>query len=247
MTLRSRIAPCLLMQDGELVKTKKFDNPTYIGDPINAVRVFNEKQVDELILLDITSWKTNHSIDFDYLRSISTSARMPLAYGGNIKSASEAEFLISMGYEKIILNTAAIDNPSLVGEISKTIGRQSVVVCVDFISSAGSWNLCRRGVHLPGVDIFSYCSEMESLGAGEILAYSIERDGMMTGLDLGFASHLRKAVDCPITICGGVSSRDDFAKLYNTVGVSGIGVGSFFLFKGKHRAVLLSYDNTVDI
>jgi cyclase len=247
MTLRSRIAPCLLMQDGDLVKTKKFKNPIYIGDPINAVRVFNEKQVDELILLDITSWISDHSIDFDYLRKISISARMPLTYGGNIRSASEAKLLISMGYEKIALNTAAIDNPSLVCEISKTVGRQSVVVCVDFISSTGSWNLCRRGVPLPGVDIFSYCTEMENLGAGEILAYAIERDGMMNGLDLEFARYLRNSVDCPITICGGVSSQDDFAKLYRAVGVSGVGVGSYFLIKGKHKAVLLSYNNNIDI
>jgi cyclase len=234
------------MLRGGLVKTVNFKNPHYVGDPINAVKIFNEKKVDELVVLDITGrYDDNFEINYDLLKRIAASARMPLAYGGGVRDADAAARLVALGFEKVVVNTTALVSPELIPAIAATIGRQSVVVSVDYTYRDGGYRIYNPAIGSHGTDPIGFCKIIEQLGVGEIFACSVDRDGTMQGLDLDFALKLRRDISCPLTFCGGASSLEDIRQFISAVGVVGIGVGSLFIYKGRHRAVLLSYSNSI--
>lgn len=242
--LRSRIIPCLLMSKKGLVKTEKFINPKYIGDPINAVKIFNEKNVDELIIFDIDSSRYNTKPDFKKLKIIANESRMPLTYGGGISTVEEARKIISLGYEKISLSNNAIKDINIIKEISNTIGSQSVVVTLDYRRNfiTKKYNIYTlNGTKRINYNILNLAQKFESLGAGEILFNSIDRDGTMTGYDIDFAKLVRSKINTQISFIGGAKDISDMEKLIDSVGIVGAAAGSMFLFKGKFKAVLLSY------
>ena len=241
--LRPRIIPVLLLTQDGLVKTKNFTNPQYIGDPINAVKIFNEKKVDELTLLDIEVSKYNQNIKFDLLSKIASQSRMPLCYGGGIKTLDEAAQLISMGFEKISLSSSVISNPDILDEIVSTIGAQSVVVCVDVKrKTSDDYQIYTHGgtrnTEKKLLDFVKYC---ETKNIGELIVNSIDNDGMMNGYDLDLAVLIRKNTNYPLTFVGGAGNTSHMESLISKVGVIGVGVGSLFVFQGKYRAVLINY------
>lgn len=244
MSLRSRIFPVLLIRDQGLVKTRKFGEDRYVGDPMNAVKIFNEKEVDELVIYDIDATVHGRGPDFEQLSKIAIESRMPLSYGGGVTDAEQAAKLVSIGYEKVSVSTAAVTRPELVREMARRIGRQSVVVTLD-VKAEGLLGGHRLYTHngkrkhkVKPLDLIAQCIE---LGAGEIVINSIDRDGMMGGYDLKLAKAVREKVDVPISFVGGAGTVEDMEKLIDTVGTVGAGAGSMFVFKGPYRAVLISY------
>lgn len=242
--LRSRIIPTLLISKNGLVKTEQFANPKYIGDPINAVKIFNEKNVDELIILDIDASKKTIKPDFNKLKIIANESRMPLTYGGGISSVEDAKTLISIGFEKVSISNHAIQNPEFVREISAEIGSQSVVITLDYKRNfiTNKYNIFTlNGQIKNNYNIFHLAKKFEDFGAGEILFNSIDRDGKMNGYDLNFAKEIRKKINTQITFLGGAGSISDMERLIEEIGIVGAAAGSMFVFKGKFKAVLLSY------
>lgn len=240
--LRSRIAPCLLIERGDLINTRRFKPWKYVGDPVNAVKIFNEKQVDELILFDIEASVSGFPPNFELLAEISAEARMPLCYGGGIRDVATAVRLTSMGFEKISLSSAALERPELVEEIANEIGRQSVVVTLDINRDlVGGYRLyTHRGQKLqkmPLMDALSIFGEM----AGEIAINSIHRNGTSEGYDLNLASQVRRATRLPLTFSGGAGSIEHLELLIAEVGTCAAAAGTFFVLNGKYHAVLLSY------
>ena len=244
--LRPRITPCLLVQKGGLVKTVQFKAARYIGDPINAIKIFNEKETDELIVLDIDATAHGLEPNFRLISQFAVECRMPLSYGGGIKTAAQAKRIISLGVEKIAISSAAIDNPEIISEIASEIGSQSVVVVID--AKRGSRTLdyevrTRNGTAKTGKTPVQAAQEAEARGAGEIVVNSIDSDGMMSGYDLALASQVRSATRLPMSVLGGAGSLDDLGKLISTTGVVGAAAGSLFVFKGPLRGVLINYPN----
>jgi imidazole glycerol-phosphate synthase subunit HisF len=242
--LRARIIPCLLVKNGGLVKTQQFDKPKYVGDPINAVKIFNEKEVDELIVLDIDASREGREPDYRLIKNLATECRMPLCYGGGVKTTEQAEKIIRLGVEKVAISSAAIADPELIARIAEVLGSQSVVVVMDVRKSAkgDSYELfTHNGIKATGLRPVEFAKTVESHGAGEIVINSIDKDGMMTGYDLTLVSSVRGAVSIPITAIGGAGSLQDLHKLVSEVGVVGAAAGSLFVFKGVYRAVLISY------
>jgi len=242
--LRSRIIPVLLMRDSGLVKTRGFKDDKYVGDPINAVKVFNEKEVDELSILDIDATTQGREPNYDHLRAIATESRMPLCYGGGVSTAGQASSLIKLGFEKVSVSHAAIRRPELVREMAEAVGRQSVVVTLD-VRKAG---LLRRhsvfthnGRTAAKGDLLDLAQQFEALGAGEIVINNIDRDGAMQGYDLELAAAVRAATTVPLTMIGGAGSTADMRALIDRIGICGAGAGSLFVFNGVFRAVLISY------
>lgn len=243
--LRSRVIPSLLLYHGELVKTVRFGDEKYVGDPINAVRIFNEKAVDELAIFDIGVTAEAGEIDFELLRDIASQARMPLAYGGGVRTVEDGRRLVKMGFEKVSVSSGAVERPAIVSELAVAIGSQSVAVCLDVRRAANGADgydvFVSRGSRKVGSGLEDLCQTAERNGAGEIILNSIDRDGTMTGYDLELATLVRRAVRCPLTILGGAGSVNDIAALEKAVGVIGAAAGSMFVFKGKNRAVLINY------
>lgn len=244
--LRPRISPCLLVHKGGLVKTVGFKAPQYVGDPINAVKIFNEKEVDELIVLDIDATVNNAEPDYRMIANLAAECRMPLCYGGGIKTLSQAKKIVSLGVEKVSISSAAIEHPQLVTEIADEIGRQSVVVVLDVKKRLFSKDydvLSKNAAKNTKRSVFDLALEAEKLGAGELVVNSIDLDGAMTGYDLILAQKIRQAVNIPITMLGGAGCLDDIADLIRTCGVVGASAGSLFVFKGVYKAVLINYPN----
>ena len=242
--LRPRIIPCLLVRDKGLVKTLGFGEGKYVGDPINAVRIFNEKEVDELMVLDIDATAHGKGPDYQMIEHFAQESRMPLCYGGGVKTAEQASRIVGLGVEKVALSAAAIENPALVSEIAEQIGRQSVAVVLDIKKKSFSRNYdlyTHNGKRNAKRDPFEFAREIAALGAGEIVLNSIDQDGEMSGYDLDAAERLRKAVDVPITILGGAGALDHMQQLFRKCGVVGASAGSFFVFKGPYKAVLITY------
>lgn len=242
--LRPRIIPCLLIQDRGLVKTVKFKDPKYVGDPINAVKIFNEKEADELIVIDIDATANAVEPNYAQIAKLAAECRMPLCYGGGIRTAQQAKNIIALGVEKVAISSAAVDNPQLISQIAEEIGRQSVVVVLDHKARLLSkqqevWT--HNGTRNTKRNVIEAAQEFEKLGAGEIVLNSIENDGKMKGYDVELAIKLREAVRIPITILGGGGSLEDMRSVVAACGVVGVAAGSFFVFKGAYRAVLISY------
>jgi cyclase len=242
--LRPRIIPCLLVSKGGLVKTIRFEDARYVGDPINAVKIFNEKESDELIVLDIDATARGTEPDFKRIANLAAECRMPLCYGGGIKTPEQAKRIIGLGVEKVAVSSAAVENPPLISQIAGEIGSQSVVVVLDVrrrTSSADHEVWTHNGTRNTGKLLDQVVAEAELLGAGEIVANSIDNDGQMKGYDLELAKHVRQLTSLPMTVLGGAGSLDDIGRLIEACGVVGAAAGSLFVFKGAYRAVLISY------
>jgi imidazole glycerol-phosphate synthase subunit HisF len=242
--LRPRITPCLLVHKRGLVKTVGFKSPKYVGDPINAVKIFNEKEADELIVLDIDATANGVEPDYVMIRKLAAECRMPLCYGGGIKTAEQASRIVALGVEKVAISSAAVSNPGLVSEIAEQVGRQSMVVVIDThkkMFGRGYEVYTENGRKGSKLDPIEFARKIEQLGAGEIVLNSIDNDGQMKGYDLELAKDLRAAVNIPITILGGAGSLDDLKALFDACGVVGASAGSLFVFKGPYKAVLITY------
>ena len=244
--LRPRVIPCLLVHEGGLVKTVGFKSPKYVGDPINAVKIFNEKEADELVVLDIDATVNGAEPDYKMIANLAAECRMPLCYGGGVRSAAQAKRIIGLGVEKVALSAAAIENPDLIKQIAEAIGRQSVVVVLDVKKRMLSKEydvFIHNGKRNTRRSVVEVARQFQALGAGEIVINSIDNDGQMKGYDLVLAKQIRDAVAIPITFLGGAGSLDDIAKLIRVCGVVGASAGSLFVFKGVYKAVLINYPN----
>jgi len=246
--LRPRITPCLLIHKRGLVKTVGFKNPKYVGDPINAVRIFNEKEADELVVLDIDATVNDAEPDYQMISKLANECRMPFCYGGGIKTADQAKQIISLGVEKIAISSAAIEHPELIAQISEEIGCQSTVVVMDLKKNifGNDYNIfIKNARNNTKRSIFDLAVEIEKLGAGELIINSIDLDGQMSGYDLVLAQKVKKLVNIPITILGGAGSLGDIEALISTCGIVGASAGSLFVFKGAYKAVLINYPTLI--
>ena len=248
--LRPRIIPCLLLHKGGVVKTQGFKEPKYVGDPINAVRIFNEKEADEIMILDIDATVDKVEPDFGLIAKLAAECRMPLCYGGGVTTVEQAVRIVDMGVEKVAVSAAAITDPSLLTRISSAVGRQSVVGVLDVRKCKGSfakgYEICSHNARKSNkTNLILLAQHMEDAGVGEIVINSVDRDGLMLGYDLDMALHFKNALKVPVTFLGGAGSLDHIGKLISKVGVVGAAAGSLFLFKGKYRAVLINYPTPV--
>ena len=241
--LRSRAIPCLLLKGQGLVKTVKFQNPKYVGDPINAIKIFNEKEVDELTLLDITASSEGRGPSFKVLEEVASECFMPLAYGGGIRTIEDIKRIVSMGVEKVVLNSAAISNPGLIAEAAREIGSQSVVASIDVRRKlfGGYEVMGGRGRVKTGSDPLSFAKTLAGLGAGEILLNAIDRDGTQEGYDTELIKLVADGVSVPVIAVGGAGSLQNLADAIKLGGAAAAAAGSLFVFHGPHRAVLISY------
>ncbi|WP_315919371.1 AglZ/HisF2 family acetamidino modification protein [Mesorhizobium sp. SP-1A] len=240
--LKNRVIPCLLLQAGRLVKTTKFDTPRYVGDPINAIRIFNRKEVDELIVLDITASREGREPNYGLIEELAGECFMPLCYGGGVKTPEQAQRLFKLGVEKLSIQPINASEVETIAKISDQFGAQAVVASVDvrrnwrgvpkLFSSA-----TRKTLDIPWL---SHLERLVKAGAGEILLNAVHKDGTMSGLDLELVSSASKAVDVPLTVIGGVGSMADI-KSGVEAGASAVAAGAFFVFHGKHKAVLITY------
>jgi cyclase len=245
--LRPRIIPCLLIRNRGLVKTVRFADPKYVGDPVNAVKIFNEKEADELIALDIDATAQKREPDFRLIAQIAAECRMPLCYGGGIKTVDQAKRIIGMGVEKIAVSSVAMEKPGIVSLIAKEVGSQSVVVVFDVKKRGDSdyevWT--DNGKTNTRQSLLSALTRAESSGAGEVLVNSIDNDGMMNGYDLSLGRLVRGSIKLPMTMLGGAGSLSDIERLINECGIIGAAAGSLFVFKGIYKAVLINYPSPV--
>jgi imidazole glycerol-phosphate synthase subunit HisF len=241
--LYPRIIPCLLIHNKGLVKTVRFENPKYVGDPINAVRIFNEKKSDELMVLDIDASVREEEPNFTLIEKLAAECRMPLCYGGGIKTINQAQRIFSLGVEKIALSSASVINPILISQIAERVGTQSVVVVLDVKNKfPGSYEvMIHNGKKTTGKDPVEFASICEKMGAGEIVINSVNQDGKMTGYDLLLVEKVRSNITVPLTILGGAGSLDDIGNLIKKFGIIGASAGSLFVFKGPYNAVLINY------
>lgn len=240
--LKTRVIPCLLLKGRGLVKTVKFKNPKYVGDPINAVKIFNDKEVDELIFLDISTTIENTTPKFSLINKISSEAFMPFGYGGGIKTMSDIKRLFGLGVEKVVLNTSAYETPDLIRKAANHYGSQSIVVSIDVKNNLfGEYNVfVKSGRQNTKINPINYAKKMEDYGAGEIILNSIDKDGIMTGYDLSLIEAVTNAVSIPVVALGGAGKIEHFVAAVNS-GASAVAAGSMFVFQGVHRAVLISY------
>jgi len=242
--LRPRIIPCLLVQNKGLVKTVNFSHPKYVGDPINAVKIFNEKEVDELVVFDIDATAKNIEPDYLMIQNLAAECRMPFCYGGGVKTVEQVKKIIKLGVEKVAISSAALDNPVLVSMIAEQVGSQSVVVVLDVGKNQrnGHYELwTHNGGKNTGKDPFQFAKEMEQRGAGEITINSVDNDGVMKGYDLVLVDKVRQSITLPLTVLGGAGSLKDIESLIGKYGIIGAAAGSLFVFKGVYRAVLINY------
>ncbi len=241
--LRPRIIPCLLVQNKGLVKTVKFKDPKYVGDPLNAVKIFNEKEVDELMVVDIDATRESRPPDFGLIKNLAAECRMPLCYGGGVTTVEQARKIISLGAEKVAISYAAMSNPEIIPAMAEAVGRQSVVVVLDVRKKMfGGYEIyTHNNKKSTGKNPVKYAQYLNDLGIGELVINSIDKDGTMQGYDFNLVDKIRAVTDMPLTVLGGAGSMDDIRALIDRYGVIGAAAGSFFVFKGKYRAVLISY------
>lgn len=245
--LRPRIIPCLLVHKGGLVKTQGFKAPKYVGDPINAVKIFNEKESDELMVLDIDAALNKVEPNYALIAKLAAECRMPLCYGGGVTTAEQASRIIDLGVEKVSVSAAAVADPNLLTRMAEAIGRQSVVAVLDIRKKTGlfsgkGYELCTHNAKTAHkLDPVAFAQQLQAAGAGEIVLNSIDRDGEMKGYDLELARQMRAALKVPLTVLGGAGSLDDMQALIAACGVVGAAAGSLFVFKGPYRAVLINY------
>jgi len=245
---RPRVIPCLLLKDKGLVKTIKFEDPTYVGDPMNAVKIFNDSKADELVFLDITATKENRITDIEVIRNIGEEAFMPFAVGGGINSLEHISQLISAGAEKVVINTAAIGNPDLIKEASAVYGRQSIIASIDVKKEDGEYVVyTNSGQARNSSSVIKAVQTAEQSGAGEIMINSIDRDGMQEGYDIELIKMICDAVKIPVIAVGGAGGYQHFSEAVNIGGASAVAAGSLFVFIGNNRAVLINYPDNEEL
>jgi len=247
--LHPRIIPCLLINNKSLVKTMRFKDSKYVGDPINAVRIFNEKKVDELIVLDIDATREGREPNYGLIENLASECRMPLCYGGGIKNMQQAQRIFGLGVEKIAVSSIAVKNPNIITEMASRVGNQSVVVVLDVKKKVLSSNyelFTHNGSKGTGVDPVKFALQMERAGAGELVINSIDRDGLMNGYDHTIIDRIMEVLDIPITVMGGAGTLEDIGVIVRKHGIIGAAAGSLFVFKGKFRAVLINYPTPLE-
>lgn len=247
--LSPRIIPVLLVHNKGLVKTVRFKDAKYVGDPINAVKIFNEKEADELTVLDIDASVLDREPDYKMIENLATECRMPLCYGGGIKTVEQAQRILGLGVEKVALSSVVFEKPELITELADRVGRQSVVVVLDvkkrlFGSKYECYTL--NGKVNQKVCAFEFAQEVQQLGAGEIVINTIDNDGVMKGYDLDLITKMKGLLSVPVTAVGGAGSYDDIKKLVQIHPIIGAAAGSTFVFKGKYRAVLINYPTAAE-
>jgi len=242
--LKHRVIPCLLLRDGGLVKTLKFGKPKYVGDPVNAIRIFNEKEVDELMVLDIGASRARREPDFALIERFAGECFMPLCYGGGVRDVEQARRLFSMGVEKVCLQTAILDDVSLIGAIATRFGSQSVIASIDvkkdFFGRRRLYGACAARTRPMAWQ--EQLRRVVDAGAGEVVLNSVDRDGVMRGMDLELIREASEAISVPLIAVGGAGSLDDI-RAATEAGASAVAAGAFFVFHGPHRAVLITYPN----
>lgn len=247
--LRPRIIPCLLIHKSGLVKTVGFGDPKYVGDPLNAVRIFNEKEVDELMVVDIDASRHGRAPDYKLIANLALECRMPLSYGGGVKTVEQFDRIIGLGVEKVAVSSAAVDDPDLISKAAARVGSQSVVAVID-VKKTGLFRkpevVTLNATHRTGFEPADFSARLQELGAGEIVLNNVDRDGEMKGYDLELIDHVRKATSLPLTVLGGAGTLADVSALVARYGIIGAAAGSLFVFKGKYRAVLINYPNRVE-
>lgn len=246
--VQPRAIPCLLLKGAGLVKTTQFTEPTYVGDPINAVKLFNDLEVDELILLDITATREGRDPDYARLEDIAGEAFMPIGYGGGVRTVEQARRLFRLGVEKVAVTTAADERPSLVTDLAEQFGSQSIVVGIDV---KRDWLtrprvMTHAGTRRSTRDVIAYARELQERGAGEILLTAINHDGMQQGYDLPLIESVSAAVSIPVIACGGAGTLADLGQAVQA-GASAAAAGSLFVFTGPHRAVLINYPSAPEL
>lgn len=247
--LYPRIIPVLLVHDKGLVKTVKFKDTKYVGDPINAVKIFNEKEADELIVIDIDASVEGREPDYKLIENLATECRMPLCYGGGIKTVDQAQRILSLGVEKVALSSVVFERPEIISELAERVGRQSVVVVLDVKRHLfGSKYDCytHNGKNNRKVCAFEFAEKVQQLGAGEVVINSIDNDGVMKGYDLELINKIKNLLSIPITAVGGAGNYDDIKTLVCQHPVIGAAAGSTFVFKGKYKAVLINYPTAAE-
>jgi cyclase len=241
--LKTRVIPCLLLMNGRLVKTIRFSKAKYVGDPINIVKIFNHKEVDELVFLDISATPAKRGPSFQLINEIASECFMPFAYGGGITTLEEVKILFNMGVEKIVLNTIAINDPSFVTRVAERYGNQSIIVSMDvkknFFGKYVVYSHCGKEKTLHNA--VEYAMDMERRGAGEILLTSMHCDGMMKGYDIQFIKMISDAVNIPVIASGGAGKLMDFSDAVKKGGASAVAAGSLVVYQGTNRAVLTKF------
>jgi cyclase len=249
MKVYKRIIPVLLLRGSGFVKTRNFKDPVYLGDCFNTVRLFNEKEADELMILDINATPEKKPINIGLLRELASECFMPLSYGGGISTIEDMNLLFKSGFEKVAINTEAVKNPQLIKDASREFGAQSIIVCIDIRRKMlGGYEVyVNGGRHGTRMDPVAAAKRAVEFGAGEILLNSIDRDGTMAGYDLDIIRKVADSVPVPLIACGGAGSVEHFRDAIHAGGASAVAAGSFFVFNGKHRAVLITYPNHDDV
>jgi cyclase len=238
-----------LVHNKGLVKTIEFKDPRYVGDPINSVKIFNEKEVDELMVLDIDATVEGREPDFDLIRNLAAECRMPLCYGGGVTTVDHVKKIISLGVEKVAISTSAIKNPKILSEIGSAVGVQSIVVVVDVRKRKGIFAKEGYDIYLYNgkmkidLDLNQLIDQLNSIGIGELVINSIDQDGKQQGYDMELVELVRKQTEVPMSVLGGAGTLDDLRKLISNYKIIGAAAGSLFVFKGKYRAVLINYPN----
>ena len=244
--LKPRIIPCLLLINNALYKTVNFKNPKYIGDPLNAVKIFNEKKVDELIILDIYASKENREPNYSLIKKIANESRMPVCFGGGINNINQILKIISLGIEKISIGAEIFKNPDLIRKAKDKVGSQSIVAVMDVKKNKifGDQKVyIKNGTVNTKMNPVEFAEYVTNLGVGEILINSIDRDGTLMNYDTDLGRAVQKSTNIPITMLGGAGSLEDIKNLIDSLGIIGCAAGSIFVFKGKYRAVLIQYPN----
>ena len=237
-----RIIPCLLLKDGALVKTIEFDNPSYVGDPTNAIRIYNEKEVDELVVLDITASIEKRPPPMKVIELFTNECFMPLAYGGGISEESHVRDILHLGVEKVVLNSVAFDRTEFVTRMADRYGSQSIVASIDARQTGDGYEVfLAGGKRATGVDPVAQAEKMAAAGAGEIFLNAIHRDGTMEGYDLELIRRVTSAVDIPVIACGGAGTVADFGSAIKEAGASAAAAGSMVVYFGRNRAVLINF------
>ncbi len=244
-----RIIPCLLLKGEGFVKTRKFKDPVYLGDPRNIMRIFNEKEVDEIIVFDIMATPQKRGPRMEMVREIVSEAFMPVAYGGGVRSIEQIKQLINIGVEKIVMNSYAVENPGFIQQAVDMFGSQSIVICMDVKRNfLGQYELYINGGDKgTKIEPMEFARRMESLGAGELVVNSIDRDGSMLGYDIELVRSVASIVKVPVIASGGAGTMADFLAAIKEGKASAVAAGSMFVFQGKHRAVLISYPSEQEI
>jgi len=249
--LRPRIIPSLLVHKKGLVKTVGFNQSKYVGDPINAVKIFNEKEVDELIVLDIDASVENRPPDFNMIKNLAIECRMPFCYGGGIKTVDQAIKIVQLGAEKVAFSSSVIENTQLIKEVGDSIGNQSVVVVLDYKKTGLLGKrlelFTHNGKKSTGINLYDFVKILNGLNVGEIVLNSIDRDGTMKGYDIEVSKKVREIFDGPLTILGGAGKIQDIKEVVDEFKIIGAAAGSLFVFKGKYKAVLINYPSQYEL